>query len=84
MNRSLLAALAVLLLLSPASSHAQSAPAAPVVVEPTPASPVDDEGMWIDDDLLAFGLDEDFVFDTVDFDGLDAGGMQVEIGRAHV
>lgn len=82
MNRSLLAALAVLLLLSPASSHAQSGPAAPVVVEPTPASAVDDEGMWIDDDLLAFGLDEDFVFDTVDFDGLEAGGMQVEVEMA--
>lgn len=80
MNRSRLAALALLLLLSPMVSRAQSAPAAPEA--PVPASAVDDEGMWIDDDLLAFGLDEDFVFDTVDFDGLDVGGMQVEIESA--
>lgn len=74
MNRSLLAALALMLFLSPVAAHAQSAPQAPPSV-----SPVDDEGMWIDDDLLAFGLDEDFVFDTFEFEGLDAGGMQVQV-----
>ncbi|MEY4375088.1 MAG: hypothetical protein RL760_1255, partial [Candidatus Eisenbacteria bacterium] len=77
MNRSLLAALAVMLLLSPLPAHAQSAPSAPEA--PPSFSPVDDEGQWVDDDLLAFGLDEDFLFDTVEFDGLDAGGMQVEV-----
>ena len=80
MNRSLLAALAVMLLLSPLPAHAQSAPSAPEA--PPSFSPVDDEGQWVDDDLLAFGLDEDFLFDTVEFDGLDAGGMQVEFEAA--
>ena len=78
--------LAATLLLAPLAAHAQSAPPAPshaaphaatapavtAAPEAFPGDAVADEGMWFDDDALAFGLGDEFYLDAGDLDGGDA------------
>ncbi|MFM7232027.1 MAG: Spy/CpxP family protein refolding chaperone [bacterium] len=73
MTRSLRAALAASLLFLPTLVSAQPAPPPP---PPFPSNAVEDDGMWVDDDLMALGLFEDFLFDEQeDLEGLDDGGL---------
>lgn len=73
MTRSLRAALAASLLFLPTLVSAQPASPPP---PPLPSNAVEDDGMWVDDDLMAFGLYEDFLFDELDdLEGTDEGGL---------
>ena len=81
MNRSLSFAL-VALLSSPTLLHAQSAPPAPAAatdrvetVAPFPTDAVQDDGMWFDDDALAYGLGDDVLFDAIVLDDLGEAGV---------
>jgi hypothetical protein len=44
-------------------------------VAPFPTDAVQDDGMWFDDDALAYGLGDDVLFDAIVLDDLDEAGV---------
>ena len=61
---------------SPATPHAATAPALAADDESFPNDATEDEGMWVDDDLLAFGLAADLYMDDGDLEGgADSGEL---------